>query len=94
MFQVKKVDALIKVKEKIINISVKSLDLFNVKLHDINKQVSDDSFYDIGDSVDFQDEFKSFSKGFADFNEISQFTISSSGHFCVEEILALSQSES
>jgi hypothetical protein len=53
MFEVKKVDALIKVKEKIINISVKSLDLFNVKLHDVNKQVSDDSFYDIGDSVDF-----------------------------------------
>ena len=54
MFEVKKIDALIKVKEKLINISVKSLDLFNVKLHDPNKQISsEDSFYDIGDSVDF-----------------------------------------
>lgn len=53
MFEVKKIDALIKVKEKLINISVKSLDLFNVKLHETNKHISDDSFYDIRDSVDF-----------------------------------------
>lgn len=68
MFEVKKVDALIKVKEKLINISIKSLDLFNVKLHETNKNVSDDSFYDIGDSVDFEAGWKGSYKGIGELN--------------------------